>query len=77
MLSVANLNVYYGDSHVIRDVSFDLAAGVMLVRNAGGRVVDLAGGDVDWSPHTGPFVAGVDEKARQSIVSMIESIPLQ
>ena len=44
MLSVANLNVYYGDSHVIRDVSFDLAAGetiAIMGRNGMGKTTLL------------------------------------
>jgi myo-inositol-1(or 4)-monophosphatase len=39
---------------------FDLAAGVMLVRNAGGRVADLEGVDIDCSSHAGPFAAAID-----------------
>ncbi|MHC5023929.1 MAG: inositol monophosphatase family protein [Planctomycetota bacterium] len=54
---------------------FDLAAGVMLVRNAGGRVVDLSGDDIDAVAHAGPFVAGIDEEARQGVVSVIASAP--
>jgi myo-inositol-1(or 4)-monophosphatase len=54
---------------------FDLAAGVMLVRNAGGRVVDLSGEDIDAASHAGPFVAGVDEEARRTVLSAIASTP--
>ncbi|MHC4768415.1 MAG: inositol monophosphatase family protein [Planctomycetota bacterium] len=53
---------------------FDLAAGIMLVRNAGGRVVDASGRDIDSSAHAGPFVAGVDQMARETILSAVESI---
>jgi fructose-1,6-bisphosphatase/inositol monophosphatase family enzyme len=53
---------------------FDLAAGVMLVRNAGGRVVDASGRDIDASSHTGPFVAGVHQNAREQIVSAVASM---
>lgn len=44
MLSVSNLNVYYGDSHVIRDVSFELAAGetiAIMGRNGMGKTTLL------------------------------------
>jgi urea transport system ATP-binding protein len=44
MLSVANLNVYYGDSHVVRDVSFELAAGetiAIMGRNGMGKTTLL------------------------------------
>jgi fructose-1,6-bisphosphatase/inositol monophosphatase family enzyme len=54
---------------------FDLAAGVQLVRNAGGRVVDLDGRDIASSSHAGPFVAGVDEHARDRVLSVVASLP--
>jgi urea transport system ATP-binding protein len=44
MLSVSNLNVYYGDSHAIRDVSFELAAGetiAIMGRNGMGKTTLL------------------------------------
>jgi fructose-1,6-bisphosphatase/inositol monophosphatase family enzyme len=52
---------------------FDLAAGIMLVVNAGGRVVDLAGRDIDCSSHAGPFVAGVHQDALEQVVSAVAS----
>ena len=54
---------------------FDLAAGVMLVRNAGGRVVDLSGMDINAASHAGPFVAGIDEEARRKVLAAIASAP--
>jgi fructose-1,6-bisphosphatase/inositol monophosphatase family enzyme len=39
-----------------------------------GRVVDPSGRDIDTSSHAGPFVAGVDHKAQETIVSALESI---
>jgi urea transport system ATP-binding protein len=44
MLSVSGLNVYYGDSHAIRDVSFELAAGetiAIMGRNGMGKTTLL------------------------------------
>ena len=44
MLSVSGLNVYYGDSHVIRDVGFELAAGesiAIMGRNGMGKTTLL------------------------------------
>jgi len=44
MLSVANLNQYYGGSHILRDVSFDLPPGkvtVLLGRNGVGKTTLL------------------------------------
>jgi fructose-1,6-bisphosphatase/inositol monophosphatase family enzyme len=45
---------------------FDLAAGVLLVRRAGGEVSDMDGNPIDPAAHSGPFVAAVndDERAR-------------
>jgi fructose-1,6-bisphosphatase/inositol monophosphatase family enzyme len=53
---------------------FDLVAGVMLVRNAGGQVVDLNGRDIESSSHAGPFVAGVDDHAREQVLSVVASM---
>jgi len=44
MLSVSGLNVFYGDSHVIRDVAFELAAGetiAIMGRNGMGKTTLL------------------------------------
>ncbi|EPN38713.1 branched-chain amino acid ABC transporter ATP-binding protein, partial [Pseudomonas syringae pv. actinidiae ICMP 18807] len=44
MLNVSNLNVYYGDSHVLRDLSLDLAPGESLAimgRNGMGKTTLL------------------------------------
>ncbi len=39
---------------------FDLAAGLLIVRAAGGDVIDLAGNAVSAIEHSGPFIAGTD-----------------
>jgi fructose-1,6-bisphosphatase/inositol monophosphatase family enzyme len=39
---------------------YDLAAGALILRRAGGEVTDLAGRPVDALGHSGPFVAGLD-----------------
>ncbi len=44
MLNVSNLNVYYGDSHVLRDLSLELAPGESLAimgRNGMGKTTLL------------------------------------
>lgn len=45
--------------------AYDLVAGVMLVRGAGGDVIDPEGRSIDALDHGGPFIAGVDGGARQ------------
>ena len=78
MLTVANLNQYYGGSHILRDVSFDLPAGkvtAVLGRNGVGKttllrtlmgLIPAATGSVRFGErdltHTRP-----DERARAGI----------
>ena len=50
--------------------AFDLAAGVLLVEGAGGRVTDLDGESIDPVRHAGPFVAGVDAASRQKVIEI-------
>ena len=50
--------------------AYDLAAGIMLVRGAGGDVTDLAGKPIETTGHRGPFVAGIDEEARRKIAAI-------
>jgi fructose-1,6-bisphosphatase/inositol monophosphatase family enzyme len=47
---------------------YDLAAGINLVRSAGGDVVDLYGEPVRLMDHSGPFVASLDSYIRNKIV---------
>jgi myo-inositol-1(or 4)-monophosphatase len=42
---------------------FDLAAAVLLVRGAGGEVIDASGSPIDLVAHAGLFAAGVDQPA--------------
>jgi myo-inositol-1(or 4)-monophosphatase len=49
---------------------FDLAAGVLLVRFAGGEVTDLAGTPIDPATHSGPFVAGIDARSRERVADL-------
>jgi fructose-1,6-bisphosphatase/inositol monophosphatase family enzyme len=50
---------------------YDLVAGVMLVRGAGGDVTDLHGLPIDPLTHTGPFVAAVSETAREKVLGIV------
>ena len=51
--------------------AYDLAAGIMLVRGAGGDVTDLAGTPIETTDHRGPFVAGIDEEARCKVAALV------
>jgi len=53
---------------------FDLVAGVMLVRRAGGEVIDLDGRPIDAIAHSGPFVAGVDDESRQKVIELARGV---
>ena len=50
---------------------FDLAAGVLLVRAAGGDVTDLLGEPIDPGAHSGPFVAAVDAQERARAAELV------
>ncbi|MFT4625283.1 MAG: fructose-1,6-bisphosphatase/inositol monophosphatase family enzyme [Myxococcota bacterium] len=50
---------------------YDLAAGALLVRAAGGEVVDLAGNPINSVCHRGPFVAGVEPAAVDRIRGLL------
>ncbi len=51
--------------------AYDLAAGIMLVRGAGGDVTDLAGKPIQTTDHRGPFVAGIDQEARRKVAAIV------
>jgi fructose-1,6-bisphosphatase/inositol monophosphatase family enzyme len=51
--------------------AFDLAAGVLLVRAAGGEVVGLDGAPIDSVRHAGPFVASVHSAVRSSVLEIL------
>lgn len=51
---------------------FDLAAGVLLVRGAGGDVSDLDGNPIDPAVHSGPFVAAFDEREREHVTNLVK-----
>lgn len=41
---------------------FDLSAGIKLVENAGGSVINLDGGKTVAVEHSGPFIAGINQE---------------
>ena len=53
---------------------YDLAPGVLLVRNAGGEVTDLEGKPIDVLSHAGPFVASIHERGRHHVAEIARSL---
>ena len=51
--------------------AYDLSAGTLIVRRAGGEVADLAGKPIDALRHSGPFVAGVDPRAAAHLTELL------
>ncbi len=51
--------------------AYDLAAGILLLRGAGGDVTDLAGQPIETTGHRGPFVAGIDPEARRRVADIV------
>lgn len=53
--------------------AWDLAAGMLIVRGAGGDVVDLDGCAVKTEGHRGPFVAALRAQDRERVVALVRS----
>jgi fructose-1,6-bisphosphatase/inositol monophosphatase family enzyme len=51
-------------------VAYDLAAAGLILEEAGGVLVDIAGRPIDLLAHEGPFVGGLDRE-RVSVVTKI------
>lgn len=51
--------------------AWDLSAGLMLVRCAGGDVVDLDGRSIQHIGHRGPLIAGLNGKDREQVAHLI------
>ncbi|MFT7518441.1 MAG: myo-inositol-1(or 4)-monophosphatase [Kiritimatiellia bacterium] len=56
---------------------YDLAAGIFLVRRAGGDVIDLDGSPVDPVVHRGPFVAGMNPRHRETVRAIVHASRLE
>lgn len=56
---------------------YDLAAAVLLLRNAGGDVVGADGRPVDSLRHRGPFIAGIDAAARECVLEAVREAELE
>jgi myo-inositol-1(or 4)-monophosphatase len=50
---------------------FDLAAGVLLVREAGGDVTSVDGTPIDATTHSGPFIAAMDLRTRDKLAGIV------
>ena len=50
---------------------FDLVAGALLVRSAGGEVVDASGAPIDATQHAGPWLAGIDAEQRALVAAIV------
>lgn len=50
---------------------FDLTAGALVVRAAGGEVLDLDGMPIDAPRHSGPFVAGIHPRLRERVLGSV------
>jgi len=53
--------------------AYDLAAGCLLVRGAGGDVTDLEGSPIDLLSHAGPFVAAVNDESRRIVTELLHT----
>jgi fructose-1,6-bisphosphatase/inositol monophosphatase family enzyme len=51
--------------------AYDLTAGVLIVRGAGGEVTDSNGKPIDELKHQGPFVAALNSEARESVCELL------
>jgi fructose-1,6-bisphosphatase/inositol monophosphatase family enzyme len=58
-------------------VSYDLAAAVLLVRGAGGDVINLAGTPVPFIGHQGVFIAGVSPNQYPKLLEALERFEIQ
>lgn len=71
LLEVAKGNFVYVNLWDRREsAAWDLAAGLMLVRAAGGEAVDLAGQPIRHTGHRGPFIAALDAADRARVVEL-------
>jgi len=52
--------------------SYDLAAGILLLRGAGGEVIDLQGNAIKMVGHRGVFIAGLDSTCRSSVLRILQ-----
>jgi fructose-1,6-bisphosphatase/inositol monophosphatase family enzyme len=52
---------------------YDLAGSTLLVRRAGGNVIDITGQPIDARSHVGPLIASVDAESARAIGELVRS----
>ncbi len=57
-----------------KSAPYDLAAGILLVRSAGGEVIDFDGNPVELLDHEGPFIAGIDPDSRKRLLGLCQDL---
>lgn len=55
-----------------KSAPYDLGAGILLVRHAGGDVIDFDGKPVHLLNHEGPFIAGIDPDSRKRLLGLCQ-----
>ncbi len=53
---------------------WDLAAGCLIVRRAGGEIIDLHGEPIDALSHSGPFIASISTASRDQVRSELRTV---
>jgi fructose-1,6-bisphosphatase/inositol monophosphatase family enzyme len=72
LASAAKGSSTYADSWIgSAAAAYDLAAAILLVRNAGGEVMDLSGRPVPAVGHTGTLVAGLDSEHLEVVAGLL------
>lgn len=56
----------------VRAKEFDLMPGIMMVKEAGGDVIDHQGDSIDGNNHLGLFIAGMDTKFLNQLKKTLE-----
>ena len=75
MLEAAKGSFVYVNLWSGRDAEpYDLAGSTLLVRSAGGVVIDVSGQSIDPLAHRGPFIAAVDREAADSVRRYVHSV---
>jgi fructose-1,6-bisphosphatase/inositol monophosphatase family enzyme len=55
-------------------LSYDLAAGILMVQGAGGKVINIKGNPIPYIGHHGPFIAGINSDHLWYLSKILEGI---